>query len=215
MLTDMQARKAKPTDKPFKLFDAGGLYLYVTPTGFKSWRLKYRFAGKERGIVFGPYPEVSLLEARDARDSARKTLRDGRDPATIKRQRAADSVTEFGNSFERVATDWYELQKSNWSAHHADDVLESLKRDVFPALGSTAITQITLPLVLSVLRAIEKRPAVETARRARQRMSAVFVFGISSGICEADPAAVVKGVMAPLSKGRFPAIIGGVSLSHR
>lgn len=88
MLTDMQARKAKPAEKPFKLSDAGGLYLYVTPTGFKSWRLKYRFAGKERGIVFDPYPEVSLIEARDARDArdaARKTLRDGRDPATVKR----------------------------------------------------------------------------------------------------------------------------------
>lgn len=207
MLTDIQARKAKAADKPFKLSDAGGLYLYVTPTGFKSWRLKYRFAGKERGIVIGPYPEVTLTEARDARDLARKALRDGRDPATVKRQRAADTVTEFGNSFERVATEWHELHKSKWSDHHADDVLDSLKRDVFPAIGSMAVTQITVPLVLSVLRAIEKRPAIETARRVRQRMSAVFIYGIASGICEADPAAVVKGVMAPLSKGRFPAIV--------
>lgn len=106
MLSDMQARKAKPAEKAFKLADAGGLYLYVSPTGFKSWRLKYRFAGKERGIVIGPYPEVTLTEARDTRDAARKALRNGQDPATAKKQRAADAVKEFGNSFERVATEW-------------------------------------------------------------------------------------------------------------
>jgi integrase len=207
MLSDMQARKAKPKEKAFKLADSGGLYLYVTPTGFKSWRLKYRFAGKERGIVIGPYPEVTLIEARDTRDAARKALRDGQDPATSKKQRAADAVTEFGNSFERVATAWHELNKSKWSKVHGQDVIDSLMRDVFPVLGKMAITQITVPLVLSVLRAIEGRPAVETARRVRQRMSAVFVYGISSGICEADPAAVVRGAMAPLVKGRFPAIV--------
>ena len=207
MLTDLMARKAKAADKPFKLADAGGLYLYVTPTGFKSWRLKYRFAGKERGIVIGPYPEVTLTEARDTRDAARKALRGGLDPATSKKQRAADTVTEYGNSFERIAKEWHDLNKSKWSKVHAADVIDSLGRDVFPALGKMPNTRISVPLVLAVLRAIERRPAVETARRVRQRMSAVFVYGISSGICEADPAAVVRGVMAPLVKGRFPAIV--------
>ncbi|MGI4880357.1 MAG: tyrosine-type recombinase/integrase, partial [Janthinobacterium lividum] len=206
MLTDIQARKAKPAEKSYKLADAGGLYLFVTRTGFKSWRMKYRFAGKEGGLVFGAYPEVSLAEARDRRDIARRALRDGFDPGLTKKQRAADTVVEFGNSFERVATEWHDLYKSKWSIIHAADVLDSLKRDVFPTLGKMPITQITVPLVLAALRSIEKRPAVETARRVRQRMSAVFVYGIASGICEADPAAVVRGVMAPLVKGRFPAL---------
>jgi integrase len=207
MLTDLQARKAKPAEKAYKLADSGGLSLYVTPTGFKSWRYKYRFGGKERRLVFGPYPEVSLIEARDARDAARKTLREGRDPGTVKKEKASEAAIEAQNSFERVAEEWHTLHESKWSTRHAEDVIHSLRRDVFPTLGEMPIAQISVPTVLSVIRSIAKRGANETAHRVRQRMSAVFVHGIATGVCEADPAAVVRGALAPIVKGRFPAIV--------
>ncbi|GGE08137.1 integrase [Polymorphobacter glacialis] len=207
MLTDLQVRKAKPADKPYKLGDSGGLLLFVTPTGFKSWRYKYRFGGKERRIVFGPYPEVSLTEARDARDAARKTLREGRDPGALKKDKAADAANEALNSFERVAVEWHALHESKWSTQHADDVIHSLRRDVFPSLGDKPIAQISVPTVLLVVRSIAERGANETAHRVRQRMSAVFVHGIATGVCETDPAAVVRGALAPIVKGRFPAIV--------
>jgi integrase len=206
-LTDIQVRAAKPAEKPYKLADGKGLYLYVAATGSRSWRMKYRFAGKEKVLTFGPYPEVRIAEAREKRDAARAVLRDGRDPGTAKKLAVAAGVRDASNTFEAVAEAWYALHKARWSPTHANDVIESLRRDIFPAIGDLPITQITPGIVLETLRKIEQRPAVETARRLRQRMSAVFVHAIASGVGQTDPAAIVRGAMQPLpAKGRQPAI---------
>ncbi|MND20837.1 Prophage CP4-57 integrase [compost metagenome] len=206
MLTDTAIRKAKPQDKPFKLTDGKGLYLHVMPNGSKLWRMKFSFAGKEKLLSFGPYPEVTLAEAREKREEARATLRDGRDPSVVKRERQAAAIFDAGTTFEVVAREWHAANKAKWTDVHCYDVLHSLERDVFPELGALPIKSITAPMVLGILRAIESRPAKETARRIRQRMSAVFVYGIASGRAETDPAAIVQGAMAPLKKGRQPAI---------
>ncbi len=206
-LTDIQAKAAKPADKPYKLSDEKGLYLYVAPTGLRSWRMKYRFTGREKTLTFGPYPEVKLGEARDKRDKARAILRNGRDPGMEKRLAAAAGALDAENSFEAVAIAWHELHRAKWSVAHARDVIDSLRRDVFPSLGSLPIIQITPAMVLETLRAVEQRPAIETARRLRQRMSGVFVFAIASGFGTADPAAIVRSAMKPLpAKGRQPAL---------
>jgi len=105
-LTDMQARRAKPGDKAYKLADSGGLYLYVAPSGFRSWRMKYRFAGKEKVLTFGRYPEVSLVEARDRRDDARRLLRDHKDPVVEGRKRKMAAFAAAGATFEVVARRW-------------------------------------------------------------------------------------------------------------
>ncbi len=207
MLTDAAVRAAKPAEKPYKLTDRAGLYLHVTPAGSKLWRMRYEFDRKEKLLSFGPYPDISLAEARDSRENAKRLLRQGRDPRLEKRLELGRQREALANSFEVVARDWFARMVPIWTEHHADDVLTSLARDVFPHLGSLPITEITPPTVLAVLRAIEARPAIETARRVRQRMSAVFVYGIASGICQTDPAAIVKGAMAPLIKGRQPAIV--------
>ena len=205
-LTDAECRKAKGREKPYKLADANGLYLHVTPSGGRNWCLKYRFGGKEKKLTFGPYPDVSLVIARDKRDEARRLLRDDVDPGVEKKNKSAKAVAAAGVTFEKVARDWYETNASMWGTIHAGDVIRSLERDVFPSIGSMPIRSIETPKVLEVLRAIEKRPAIETAKRVRQRMSAVFVYAISQGLTASDPALVVRGALKPLRKGKQPAI---------
>ncbi|MBY3564108.1 tyrosine-type recombinase/integrase [Rhizobium laguerreae] len=206
MLTDTAIRKAAARDKAYKLSDSGGLYIHVTPAGGKHWRLKYRFGGSEKLLSLGPYPAVSLAEARKARDDAKSALRDGKDPGILKKLYKLTKAQHSEDTFEVVAREWFALNKSKWIEHHADDVIRSLENDIFPLIGSMPIRDITAPLVLAALRLVEKRDAADTARRIRQRVSAIFVFAISSGKAETDPAAVVLGAMAPVSKGRLPAI---------
>lgn len=151
--------------------------------------------GKEKKLAFGAWPDVPLADARRQRDEARAILAAGRDPGVDRRQRRA-LLGSAADSFETVARAWHKLQMPQWTEAHAADVLRSLERDVFPELGSMPLKEITAPLVLSVLRAIEARPAIETAHRVRQRMSAVFVYGIAAGVGENDPAAIVERALA-------------------
>ena len=176
MLTDKAIRAAKAGPKPRKLFDGGGLHLLVTPAGGKLWRLKYRHAGKEQQLAIGKYPDVSLADARIAREEAKLVLRRGEDPSATKRLKAKiGAERESAETFEAVARDWHSRVKARWAEHHGADVLSSLNRLVFPSLGALRVNAITPPLALAVIREIEQRHGGETARKVRQRMSAVFV----------------------------------------
>ncbi|GGE74934.1 tyrosine-type recombinase/integrase [Sphingomonas prati] len=213
MLNDAKIKAAKPREKPYKLTDSNQLYLHVTPTGGRHWRMNYTYgvgaSGKpaQKTLTFGPYPALTLVEARKRRDVAKDLLRDGRDPAVERRIAAKARTLSDGNTFERIARQWYEANVPRWSTHHASDVITSLARDVFPQLGNLPLSVITASKVLEVLKKIEDRDAVETAKRLRQRMSAVFVYAIASGIAENDPAAIVRGALKPIVlRGRQPAI---------
>ncbi|MBR0663972.1 integrase arm-type DNA-binding domain-containing protein [Roseomonas hellenica] len=206
MLTDAEVRAAKPRGAPYKLSDGAGLHLYVTPAGSRIWRYRYEIAGREKLLTIGPYPEVTLAQAREERTKARAHLRASVDPA-VERKKARLAATDKRLVFEAVARDWHARRSPGWTRRHSDDVLNSLERDVFPAFGSLQLRDITPAMVLGLLRPIEARPAIETARRVRQRISAVFVFAVASGIGENDPAAMVKGALAPLVKGRQPAVL--------
>lgn len=206
MLTDLRIKKEKPREKPFKVSDGGGLYLFVSPSGGKLWRFKYLFGGKEKLLSLGPYPDISLLAARSARDDAKATLRSGRDPSINKKLQKLAGITGAANSFEAVTREWYELNKPQWVERHASDVIGSLEKEVFSHLGNVPIKDITPQDVIAVLRLVEARGAKDTARRIRQRMSGVFVYAIASGRGENDPAAVVQKAMAPVRKGRQPAV---------
>lgn len=206
-LSDAKVRKAVPADKEFKLSDGLGLYLSVRPNGSKLWRQKYRFAGKEKKLSHGAYPEVSLAEARKLRDWAREQLREGVDPAVAKKRDALSVQLRAGETFESVAREWHDMNKGRWAPVHAGDVIRSLERDIFPTLGAFPIADLDAPIVLDTLRKIERRGSIETAKRIRQRMSAIFVFAISTGRAKDDPAAVVAGALRPMKKkGRQPAI---------
>lgn len=207
MLSDIRCRGAQPRDKPYKLADAGGLYLYVRPTGSRSWRLKFRIAGKEKMLTIGPYPEVGLKEARDARDSARRLLRGGIDPAVDRKQRSAVAATQANDTFEAIARDWHGQRERTWAKRYARQVLDRLESDIFPALGPVPIRAITAPMVLAAIRAVERRGAIELAHRVRQHVSGVFIYAIGAGLASDDPAHIVRSALVPVVKRLQPAFV--------
>ena len=205
MLTDTAARNARPGPKDYKLADAGGLYLFVTTKGHRSWRWKFRINGKEKRLVLGAYPVVGLKAAREARDAAKSVLKEGRDPAAGRRRGLV--VPSAGRTFEDVATEWFEHSQDRWKPVHADDVITSMKRDLFPSLGAMALSDVNAPTLLATLRQVEARGAIETAHRLRQRAERVFKYAVASGLCDNNPAASIGEAMKPKpAKRRWPAI---------
>ncbi|MCE7798208.1 integrase arm-type DNA-binding domain-containing protein [Sphingobium sufflavum] len=207
MLTDIRCRSAKPKDKPYKLADAHGLYLYVTTSGFRSWRLKYRFDGKEHRLTFGPYPDISLADAREARDEARKLLRAGTDPKLVRKVEAARRNVARQNSFESLAREWQKQQAAVLAPRYAGQILDRMEADVFPSIGSLPISAITPALVLTLVRGIEARGALEMAKRVRQHISAVYIYAIGAGLADTDPAAIIQSAMMPATKRLRPAMV--------
>lgn len=193
-LTDMACRNAKGKDKPYKKSDGGGLYLYVKPDGVRYWRLKYYFLSKEKLLALGIYPIVSLQEAREKRDAAKKLLDAGQDPSLIKKERKRQTLERHKNTFEVVAREWHENQQAKWSQNHALNVMRRLDIDVFPYIGKRPIAEITPPELLDVLR-IEKRGALDVTTRVKQISGQVFRYGIAIGKCERDPSSDLKGTL--------------------
>ena len=205
-LSDTTIRTAKPSEKTQKLFDGGGLYLEVAPTGGKWWRLKYRFGGKEKRISLGVYPDVSLKEARERRDSARKLLANDIDPGENRKVQKSAKVERAANSFEVIAREWYSKNRESWAVSHADKIIARLENDVFPWLGGKAIAEITAPDVLSVLRRIEGRGTIDTAHRAKSNISQVMRYAIATGKAERDPCPDLRGALPPLRHDNFASI---------
>lgn len=206
VLSDAKIRKIKHKPSPYYLTDGRGLFLYVSNAGTKLWRFRYQRAYKERNITIGEYPSMTLEQARTRREALRAILMSGRDPIEVEQEEKAARKAETEDTFEVIAREWHALNKPGWSSNHATDVLSSLEKHIFPALGDKPVKSITAPMVMTELRKIEERPAVETARRVRQRMSAVFVFAIATGRGTDDPAAIVRPAMAPVKRGKFPAV---------
>ena len=205
MLTDIQCKAAEKRATPYKLADSQGLFLLVTTSGFRSWRMKYRFEKKEKLLTFGPYPQIGLKEARRLAEEARRVLRAGLDPSTA--GKSLSTETDRSRQFETIAGEWHLLQKAIWSEKYAEDVLRSLADYVFPTIGTLDIAKVRSDQVLAIVRAIEARPAIETARRVRQRISAIFGYAIANSKATSDPAAVIVGALQPLIKGRQPALL--------
>ena len=196
-LTDRAIRNAKPADKPLRLFDAGGMYLEIAPSGGKWWRFKYRFGGKEKRLSLGVYPDVSLTNARDRRDAARKILAAGTDPGEKRKAEHREAAGRAANSFEAVAREWYSKQAHTWVATHASDVLRRLESNLFGEIGATPIADLNAPALLAALRKIEDRGAHDLAHRVLQVAGQVFRYGIATGRCERDLSADLRGALAP------------------
>ncbi len=205
-LTATAAKQAKPKLKQYKLSDERGMHLLVKPNGAKYWRLKYRFGGKEKTLALGVYPEVSLAEARESRDNARKTLREDIDPAVARKLKRLHQLEDGTNSFELLAREWFETHMSDKSKSHRDRTIRALERDLFPTLGNRPISQISPPELLAVLRKIQTRGAIETAHRAKQVCGQIFRFAISTGRAERDPSSDLKGALKPTQTKHHPAI---------
>lgn len=187
MLTDVDCRNAKAKEKAYKLSDSAGLHLEVTPTGSKYWRWKYRFGGKEKRLAIGVYPRVSLKEARKQRDQARDMLDAGQDPSAEKKVQRLTAKLLVNTTFEGVAREWFDREKQTWVDSHAARIIRRFERDIFPFLGSRPIADIATPEMLSVLRKIEERGAIETSHRAKWDCSQVFLYAIETGRAERNP----------------------------
>ncbi|MGE4558092.1 MAG: tyrosine-type recombinase/integrase [Desulfovibrionaceae bacterium] len=195
-LTNSAVKNAKPGTKPIRLFDGGGMYLEVSPAGGKLWRLKYRFECKEKCLAMGRYPEVSLADARKRRDEARTLLANGVDPGEEKKRKKQVEAAQ-PDTFEAIAREWFKHFNSTWTPKGAKDIWSRLDANVLPWIGSLPICEIKAPELLAVIRRIEARGAPETARRQLQKCSQIFRYAIAAGKAERDPAADLRGAIAP------------------
>lgn len=202
---DITFRNAKPETKAYKISDEKGLFMHVTPQGNKYWRLKYRFGGKEKLLALGVYDDVTLAKAREKRDEARRLLADGIDPGEHKKVMKQVANERSANSFEVVAREWFVKYSSNWVKSHADKIMQRFLRDIFPWIGNKPITEVTPPVLLSVIRRIEERGALETAHRALSNCGQVFRYAIATGRAERDSSQDLRGALPPVKTKHFAA----------
>lgn len=196
-LTAIQVKSAKATDKPAKLSDGGGMFLLVQPNGGKYWRLAYRFAGKQKVLALGVYPDVSLLSARERREEARKLLDADIDPGANKKAKKAAKQGQAANSFEVVAQEWLEKFGAKKAASTIEKTRFILRRDVFPWIGGMPIAEIKPFDLLTVLQRVEGRGALETAHRAKQFVGQIFRYAVGTQRAERDISQDLKGALPP------------------
>ncbi|CEG55681.1 tyrosine-type recombinase/integrase [Legionella fallonii] len=211
-LTVVEIKNAKPKEKPYKMADEKGLYLLINPNGSKLWKFKYRFAGVEKKLSFGAFPDVSLSAARDARDEARRQLTNTIDPGILKNSIKRSKKMAEENSFEAVAREWHAKFTPQWSKNHGERILIRFEQNIFPWLGKRPINEVTAPEILSALRRIENRGAVETAHRVSQICGQVFRYAIVIGKAERNPAADLRGALAPVKQKHHASIIDPVEI---
>ncbi|MEE9910232.1 MAG: integrase arm-type DNA-binding domain-containing protein [Deltaproteobacteria bacterium] len=193
-LSDMKVRTAKPKNKPYKLSDNDGLYLLVTEKGGKWWRFKYRFEGKEKLLSLGTYPEISLADARQRRDEARKQVAKSIDPGAVRKSQK-QAETEEKDTFEVIAREWHNRFTPTWTIGHAATIMDRMERDLFPWIGKRPIAEIKAPELLAAMRRVESRGALETAHRIRTIGGQVFRYAVSTGRAERDPSVDLKGAL--------------------
>jgi len=205
-LTATAIQNAKIGDKAVRLFDGGGLYLELSPTGGKWWRFKYRYGGKEKRLSLGVFPDITLRAARSRRDDARRLLADGIDPGENRKAIKAACADRAANSLEVVAREWHGKYSQTWVDAHGGRILRRLERDIFPWLGGRPIAEITAPELLAVIRRIENRGALETAHRALANCGQVWRYAIATGRAERDLSADLRGAIPPVKGEHFAAI---------
>jgi len=209
MLTDTACRNATcPEGKArARLPDAGGLYLEVAPNGSKRWFAKYRFAGKEKRLALGSYPEVPLKEARKGRDEARKTRDGGTDPVQQRKAVKLASTASSAVTFEGVAREYHGTKEGAWSANHAAQWLRCCVNDLFPYLGSLPVADISAPMLLQPLQKVQARGALRMAHDLREFAGQVFRHAIATGRADRNPAADLRGALKPYVEKSMAAVL--------
>lgn len=201
-LTDAKLRTTKPGPKPLKLSDFEGLFLLVKPTGSRLWRMAYRFDGKQKVLALGSYPDVSLRDARKAKDDARELLAAGRDPAHLRKVTKLKAKVGAGNTFAMVANEWFAARSNDWVDTYSERLRARLDGDMIPDLGRRPIAEIEPIELLACVRKIEERDAPEMARRVLQMASAIFRYGVATGRCPRDPAQDLRGALKSPGPGK-------------
>ena len=195
-LTDIQVRSAKKQSKDYKMADGGGLYLLISPSGGKLWRMDYRFNDKRKTLYLNSYPEISLADARKAREDARKLLANGIDPNEIKKTQKIIEQ-EQTETFKNIAVEWHTTFKDKWTEKHSERLLTRLEQDFFPFLGDIPIKDIKTPALLELLKRVEIR-SVEQAHKLRGTCNQIFSYAIASGRADFNPAAGLQGTIKPV-----------------
>jgi integrase len=200
-LTDTHVRNAKPKAQAYKLGDGRGMYLLVRPDGARYWRLDYRFAGKRRTLALGVYPTVTLSVARARREDARTLLAQGTDPSAAKKAKRRSALRANETTFEVIGREWLHNQRKRLAPRYCVQILARLEGDVFPQIGSRPIAEIDAPELLDVMRKVEQRGVLETARRLRQSCGQIFRYAIVTGRAKYDPSADLRDAFhAPARK---------------
>ncbi|MDR3774542.1 MAG: tyrosine-type recombinase/integrase [Terracidiphilus sp.] len=202
MLTDTEIRKSKPTDKAYRLADSKGLFLFITPTGGKLWRFKYRHEGKQKLMALGQYPDVPLVLARERHAAARALLATGVDPMQVRKTEKVARKATSENSFRTIAGLWLEHWRVGKSGQHVDSTRRRIEANVFPLLGARPITEIEAPELVTMVKSIEGRGVGDLAKRALETTGQIFRFGIAHGYTKRNPAAEIKpsDILRPTKK---------------
>ena len=195
-LSQAAVKAAKPKEKSWKLSDGGGLYLFISPAGTKYWRLKYRYDKKEKTLSLGQYPYFTLSEARENALEAKKQIAKGFDPSQIKKQKELENRTRL---FENIADEWFTKRKGSWTPKHIHKVKRSLEKDTYPFIGKTLISEIETHNIIEVIDKIQERDALDIAKRTKQRISSIFRYAMSKGLCKYNP---VDGIGDDIIKSR-------------
>jgi integrase len=195
-LSELQIRHAKPQAKPYKMSDGGGLQLWISPDGAKRWRLAYRFGGKQKALAIGVYPAVGAKQARDEREKAKALLAAGQDPSAVRKLTKASAISAAANTFDAVADELLAKKSREGKAERTSSKIEWLLSLARPDLGPRPIAQITAAEVLRVLKFVEARGKLETAKRLRATIGQVFRLAIATGRAENDPTGALRGALA-------------------
>ncbi|SUB99872.1 tyrosine-type recombinase/integrase [Proteus penneri] len=206
-LTDMAIKKAKPREKVYSLGDGNGLSLIVEPNGSKGWRFRYQFNGKSKMISLGIYPVITLNEAREKRDNARKLVANGVDPSEARKEERNKVSGQSENTFKKITLEWYEGRKDRWSEGYRDDMMEAFENDVFPYIGDRPIAEIKPLELLEVLSIMEKRGVTEKLKKVRQRCGEVWKYAIITGRAEYNPAPDLASAFIPHQRENYPYLL--------
>lgn len=191
-LTEQRLAELVTGERPYKVFDGNSLFVLVAPTGLRSWRWRYYIRGREKVLLLGSYPEVSLEHARVARDQARDKVDAGIDPADEKRDAKLALLSAHESSFEAVARAWHKKWSPGRHERYAQDVMARLKRNVFPIIGHRLVDQIEPKHLVAMMDQVSTRGADDVARRVRNTCSQVFRYAITRGLCVRNPASEFK-----------------------
>lgn len=206
-LTDVKVKTAKPKEKPYKLADGSGMYLLINTNGSKYWRMKYRFAGKEKMLSIGVYPDISLADAREKRSEARKILAAGGDPGEVKKEEKLALQMSLKSTFEAIAREWHQSKADRWSLRYRDEIIDTFEKDIFPYIGKRPVSEIKPMELLETLRKMEKRGALEKMRKVRQRCGEVFRYAIVTGRADYNPAPDLASALATPKKSISPSLL--------
>lgn len=207
-LSDIKCKNASPdpTKRITTLSDGYGLFLEIHPNKSKYWRFKYRYNNKQKSLALGVYPEISLAEARENREKAKKLIRNGIDPSQVKKEQKLQSQFNSENTFEVLARAWHKMMSNKWTERHARYTIRRLEADIFPQIGSLPIADIKTPQIILTLRKIEERGANELAHRMGNTCGQVFRYAKQMGLVENNPATDLKDALQPIKRGHFSAI---------